>query len=545
MKKLLLLSMLFASFFLNAQQQESTHTLTTGTPAVSPAFSNDVIITNSSTIDQRHVRISVAFNGWLYAAYNTYDSLTNSGGITIRTSRDNGQTWSTIDSYSVPNIRYPALDIVVAGTDTTNLRLYLAGVNHNVTGGTYVMFVDRYNATTGVFVGSNYNLQNGTRPVYDVSLASDYMFPATVASPYSVGLLYSTYSSSYDSIVFLGALDGGNTWSVRRPVAITGGYHRGVSLAYGRSASASNGRYFAAWEQIGSSGARTGHIFTSHSLSTADGTWMAKVNLDSISSTMINLCSHPQIAVQYNNMDNDSGACTAVVLVDRDYYGDGSEYDLLGFENKVAHSTNNWYRLDIDNSSTNAMQPDVSFDPVNNNFLATYYDSTNGKLPYVSNGMNLTTPSVWASVSAQYNDISTNLKVPFPRVEPNPSAIGRAALAWNAEGVLGRGVSMFDAEYVVSGINAQTAGHGFYMNDPYPVPAADQVTIGYALDHAAGVTISVYNALGEKVLDQNEGTQTDGLHNSTINVQSLSDGVYFCRISSGRQMITKRIVVQH
>lgn len=545
MKRLLLLCTLFASsLFVSAQQQESSHTTSMGSPAVSPAYFNDVIITNSSTIDQRHVRISVAFNGWLYAAYSSYDSTSNSGGITIRKSRDNGQTWSTVDSYSVPDVRYTAHDIVVAGTDTNSLVLYLAGVNHAVTAGTYVMFVDRYNATTGVFAGSNYNMQNGTRPIYDVSLASDYLFPASVASPYSVGLLYSSYSSSYDSIVFLGSTDGGGTWSVRKPVATTGSYHRGVSLAYGRSNSASNGRYFGAWEQIGSSGARTGHIFTSHSLSTADGNWMPKVNLDSVSSTMINLCSHPQIAMQYNNTDNDSGAVTAVVLVDRDYYGDGSEYDLLGFYNKAAHTTNYWNRLDVNNGSTNDMQPDICFDPINNNFLATYYDSTNGKLAYYSNGMNLLTPSVWTSVSNQYNDISTNLKAPFPRIEANPISNGKAANAWNAEGVLGRGVSMFDAEYIVSGIS-QTAGHGLYMSDPYPVPATDHVTIGYSLDHAAAVSISVYNTLGELVVNQSEGTQTDGLHNSTLDVQTLSNGVYFCRISAGKTMITKRIVVQH
>lgn len=499
-----------------------------------PLYYNDVTIQAAPAIDQRNVKLSVAFNGWLYAAYSTYDSVTDAGGITIRSSRDNGQTWSTLDSYTVPGVRYPAHDIVVCGTDTNSLTLYLVGVNNNVSPINFVLFIDRYNATTGGFIGSNFNQSNSTRPVYDVAIASDYRYPAVNAAPYSVGIVYSTFSPIYDSVCFLGSMDGGASWGVRRMIATTGAYHRGVSIAYGRSVSASNGRYFAAWEQISSIASRTGHIFTSRSASMVDGSWIPKVNLDSISSTMINLCRNPEIAVQYNNTDNDSASCTAIVLCDRDYYGDGTDYDLLGFYNKRSHFTNFWYRLDVDNSGSNCMHPDVSYDPAYNNFIATHYDSTAGQLPYYVTGFNLATPNSWAGITMQYNDMTTNLKAPYPRVEINP-VVNQAAHVWISEGANGCGVALFDAEFVITGISTPRGGNTVSV---YPNPATDLVNV--AITASGESVVNIYNVGGE-LIESRKVTQA----NTTFNATEWSAGLYIVEVVNGTSRTTTRIAVQH
>lgn len=555
LKNLLLPVLLCSSFAVSAQQMNfKNNPEPAAVPAAaneqhaptslvfpSPQFANDVIIGNAPTIDQRNVKISVAFNGWVYAAYNTYDSSSTAGGITIRMSRDNGFTWTTIDSYSVPGVRYPAHDIVVCGSDTNNLVLYLAGVNNNTSGGTYVMFVDRYNATTGNFIGSNFNQQNSTRPVYDVALASDYLYPAVGASPYSVGLLYSTYSSSYDSIVFLASVDGGTTWTVRQPVATTGSYNRNVSLAYGRSVSASNGRYFGAWEQIGGTTARCGHIYTSRSSSTVNSAWIPKVNLDSVSATMINLCRNPEIAVQYNNSDNDSGSCTAVVFVDRDYNGDGSDYDQLGFYNKRSHYTNFWNRLDIVNSSENDMQGDVAYDTNGDQFLAVYYDSTNGKLPYITNSMNLLNPNTWTVANPQVNDMTTNLKGPYPRVAVK-TINATADMAWNSEGANGRGVALFDAQSLASGITSlEPRGGNTQM--VYPNPANDLVTLNYVAN-GNDVVINVYNESGELIDSRTPGNPA-GTQQEIFETSSWVNGVYMIQVVNGAANQSSRVVVHH
>lgn len=407
-------------------------------------FGQDVKINPQPTTNQKEVQIDVAFNGWVYAAYNFIDS-SGKGGICLRKSTDNGLTWTTFDSYAVSDIRYEQFDLVVAGTDTNSLVVYLAGINHNTASSTYVLYVDRYNGLTGGFIGSNLNLNIGSRRIYDVALATDYRFPAVNSAPYSIGLIYSCYSPTYDSINSYVSIDGGVNFLPSTNIATTSNYYRNVSIAYGRSASASNGRYFFAWEQLGSSSANTGHIYTSRSASTVDGAAIAPVNLDSVSSTMINLCRNPSIAVQFNTVDNDSAAVTAVVTVDRDYNGDGSDYDMLGFYNKRAHFSNFWYRLDIVNSGETDMQSDISYDPTNNNFLLTYLDSTNHKMPYLVNQMNLVTPSTWVTINPNYVNHTDVLGNARPKVVINP-AVTQVALAWvkNQDTI---GAAYFDAEY--------------------------------------------------------------------------------------------------
>ncbi len=505
-----------------------------------PLYTNDVIIDNNSAVDQRRVRLAVAFNGWLYVAFTTFDAASSTGGLTIKSSRDNGITWSVIYQAQTFDIQYPAIDIVVAGTDTNNLTLFLAGVNLTLSTSTYVLFVDRYNATTGSFLNNNYLQVNNTRPFYDVALATDYLSPAVGASPYSVGMLYSSFSSSYDSIVFVSSGDGGNTWSNRQTVATTGFYNRNISLAYGRSASGSNGRYFAAWERLSSSTNRTGNIYTSRCSSTFDDSWITPVNLDSLSSAMIGLCRNPSIATSFGTLDTDSGGVAAVVMVDRDYLGDGSDYDMLGFQNKRAHYSDFWYRFDIVNSNENDMHSDVSYDPTNNNFLATYYDSTNGKLPYIVNGFNLLTPSTWSTVSTQYNDLTTNLKAPYPRVEINP-AVTQAAHVWIAEGANNKGIAMFDAEYNITGIAENNAITG---NTIFPNPANTNANINFNLEKAGVVQITVYNVLGESMQTQTINA-TSGKNQATLNVENLPAGIYLVQIQIGNQIATKSLVIAH
>jgi Secretion system C-terminal sorting domain len=498
-------------------------------------YFNDIIVDNQPTFDEQRVRLSVAFNGWLYAAFTTVDTINQTGGITIRMSRDNGQTWTTIEEYHIQNTLYPTFDIVVTGTDTNNLILFNAGVNNNLSSGSYTLFIDRYNATNGSFIGNNYSYYS-TNKLYDVALASDYRFPAVNTSPYGVGLLYSAFGPVSDSIVYIGSLDAGSNWPVRHTVATTFAYHRNVSLAYGRSASASNGRYFAAWEQRPSSFSQYGNIYTSRNQSTVDGPWINKINLDSISPTAIGFCNNPQIAVQFNTIDNDSAGPTAIVLVQRDYTTDR---DVIGFYNKRSHFTNNWYRLDVSNTGNNDLQPDITYDPGANNFLTTYYDSTNGKLPYVVNGMNILNPNTWILVSSQYNDNTANLRNAWPRVEINPVTV-QAAHVWIAG--TGNGIAMFDAEYLVAGVNENTAATTMNL---YPNPASSNFAITFDTHSAEPATINVYNIMGEIVFTQQITYSSHGAGNAQINTDEWANGMYTVSIVCNGHTTSSRLVVSH
>ena len=387
----------------------------------SPQYFNDKMLLGSS-YNQRNVRITAAFNGWLYTAYSTYDPYSNAGGMTIQCSKNGGLFWYMLDNFTQPNIQYNVFDIVIAGTDTNNLVLYLAAVGTNTFSNTNTMNFVKYDGRTGAYLGTfgNY-IAYGSRKVYDVAIASDYKFPSSVSTPYSIGVLYSVYGSTRDSVIFVASTNGGASLNVRQPIFTTVAYCRDVSLDYGRSLTYSNGRYFAAWESVSSSSARNANIYTARNLSAINGVWTAPRNLDSLDSGMQGKCRRPSIAVQQNNVNNDSTNVTAVILVDRDFNGNGTDYDILGFYNRRAASNFNWKRLDIVNTSaTYDMQPDIVFDSGNNNFRAVYYDSTGSKLPQKTNGMNLTNTNLWTTITSQYNDLTTNLKQAWPRIDVNP-----------------------------------------------------------------------------------------------------------------------------
>lgn len=503
-------------------------------------FTDDVVIHSTPAISQERVKLSVAFNGWLYAAYSTVDSANNAGGITILKSVDNGLSWTIFDSYMPTETRYPAFDILVAGTDTSALKLYLIGVNQNVSTASHTIFLDVYNATNGYYIGSPYNKSTGTNRVYDIAIASDYTLPAVGASPYSVAFLYSRYSSSNDSVNYVLSVDGGVSFNHMANVAITGAFFNKISLAYGRSNSGSNGRYFAAWERKSSSIVRNGNIYVARNASNIDGSWTTPLCLDSLSSSMIGLCSNPSIAASVGDVDNDSAGVTAIVTLQRDYTGNGSDYDLLGFYNKRAHYTNFWFRFDVDNSSTNAMQPNISYDKNYNNFLLTYYDSTNQKLPYVVNGFNLTSPSLWTVVNAQYND-NGNLKSPYPVVKINP-VLTKTAHAWIAKGAGTKGVAMFDAEYNITGVSEIS---GDEYSSVYPNPARDEFSITLNAGSTQNPNISVYDMNGKLVENRIATNTKGGNFVEKFDVRSWDNGMYLILVQSASNILQERIVVSH
>lgn len=503
----------------------------------STQYAGDVIIDNS-VLDQRNVKISAAFNGWLYSVFTTSNTTTGASGINISRSKNNGVSWTSIKSFTAANTKYPAIDIVVAGTDTNNLTLFITGVNLNTSTGNYVLWFDKYNATTGTFLGNfGNNISYGTRKVYDVSIASDYRFPAFGTTPYGVGVLYSVFSG-LDSVIFVASTNGGTSLNVRQALFSTGAYCRKVSLAYGRSATYSNGRYFAAWERCSSSTVRNANIYTSHCVTTINGTWNAPKNLDSLDANMLGVCRNPNIAVQYNNTNNDSGNVTAAVTFERDWGGAGTDYDILGFYNKQAASNNYWKRFDIINTADNDNSPDLVYDPGANNFLAVYHDSTNHKLPYCVNNMNMTNPNTWSYITTQYNDLTTNILRPWPRIDINPVTV-KAVHVWNSEGT-GKGIALFDAENLSTSIKEVTEGS--ISGTVYPNPATTFVNLNFELKNVQDVAMDIYDALGNIVKHQVFSGVGNSAELKTIDIADLADGVYVLKLSSEKVVFSKKLV---
>ncbi len=72
--------------------------------------------------------------------------------------------------------------------------------------------------------------------------------------------------------------------------------------------------------------------------------------------------------------------------------------------------------------------------------------------------------------------------------------------------------------------------YALYQN--YPNPFNPSTTIRFDLKEMSTVTLEVYNALGQKVFEQNYGTMNAGRYEENLSLGEFSSGMYFYRISA-------------
>ena len=77
----------------------------------------------------------------------------------------------------------------------------------------------------------------------------------------------------------------------------------------------------------------------------------------------------------------------------------------------------------------------------------------------------------------------------------------------------------------------------------YPNPFNPTTTITYDLPAKAAVTLEVFNLLGERVITLTQGIMQVGHHEVTFDASGLTSGVYFYRLTAGKQVKTKKMVV--
>jgi hypothetical protein len=92
------------------------------------------------------------------------------------------------------------------------------------------------------------------------------------------------------------------------------------------------------------------------------------------------------------------------------------------------------------------------------------------------------------------------------------------------------------------------AAFDLHLDQNSPNPFVDGTTFSFSIPEESFVTLSVYNALGQKVATVLQGMQQGGLHNVSwngLNDQGarVAPGVYLYRLETGVQSISKKLIV--
>jgi hypothetical protein len=106
--------------------------------------------------------------------------------------------------------------------------------------------------------------------------------------------------------------------------------------------------------------------------------------------------------------------------------------------------------------------------------------------------------------------------------------------------------STFNVTLTVSQAKVEESPYGLYFYQNAPNPFNATTTISYTLPTASLIRLSIHNVLGEEIKILKEGMVSEGTHMEVWdgrdkNGNLVSNGVYFCRLSTDERVFTKKL----
>jgi len=461
--------------------------------------------------------------------------------VSILKSVDHGRNWTVLFNGGFPasTLQITKLQIIACGTDSTNLKLFLGICTYLANQNEYSAMIDRFDANTGAFEDSFLN--DFSRKIYDLAIASDYMYPATGSNPYSLAAVYFK-RYQHDSIYFCSSSNGGISFDTRLNIAGTTKHLGKVALAYGRCSGFPGGRYFVSWEEKETESSLTGHIYTSHSEPNFNSSFTVPVLLDILDSSTNNKVRSPSIACQFNSRDNDSSDLTSVIVFEKSI-SMNNRFEIAGCYNKKGVNGNTFNSFSVTTNQHINHQPDVSFNPYDSTFMLTFFDSTLIALPYMVNDYNFKTPDAWDIISPDYNNGAT-ITSPNPQVHLDQSQ--QAGInGWIAELSSGNGVAMFASPVLFPVGNSENdiKRNDLYIN-VFPNPLTSEATLEFELGETSDVVINLFDDFGRLINAQLLKACVKGSNRVTLDCSSFNSGIYLIRLKAGNKVASKKILIR-
>ena len=90
---------------------------------------------------------------------------------------------------------------------------------------------------------------------------------------------------------------------------------------------------------------------------------------------------------------------------------------------------------------------------------------------------------------------------------------------------------------------AQEAELAFELKHAYPNPCNGSAILEYSLPQTMEAELAVYNLQGERMITLATGLQNAGLHQLRLVMDRWPTGLYLCRLQSGSEIQTRRLVL--
>lgn len=124
---------------------------------------------------------------------------------------------------------------------------------------------------------------------------------------------------------------------------------------------------------------------------------------------------------------------------------------------------------------------------------------------------------------------------------------GTTWLPYSSQNSWGINVDLFIfvvLEQMATGLNDLSPEEaGLHLQNAYPNPASDQITLDFSLDQQEDINITIYQANGQWVKNHYLGSRARGAHKEVIPLQ-LNSGVYFYTFSTSKTRILRKFIVQ-
>ena len=126
------------------------------------------------------------------------------------------------------------------------------------------------------------------------------------------------------------------------------------------------------------------------------------------------------------------------------------------------------------------------------------------------------------------------------------TVFGRDSVRLQLVDELGTTFASYTVASAVTSVRPAAGAGGPYeysLSQNYPNPFNPVTTIRYSLVARSGVSLNMYNALGQKVAALAGGIEDPGIHTVTFDGSRLASGVYFYRLQAGPYVASRKLIL--